>query len=62
LLREIVADPDAQEALRRACIERPELLFRAAEHAFGKPRRALEVNRAQKWVIALPPGDDVAQE
>lgn len=61
LVREIVADPEAQEALRRACIERPELMFKAAEHAYGKPRQAVEVvGNPQEWVLVLPPGDDVA--
>jgi hypothetical protein len=43
-------------------VERPELLFKAAEHAFGKPLQSVEVNPSQEWVIALPPGDDVAEE
>ena len=42
LVRSICADPEAQERLRRACIERPELMFKAAEHAFGKPMQRVE--------------------
>jgi hypothetical protein len=37
--------------------------LRIAEHAFGKPRQAVQVSGDPKeWVIALPPGDDVAED
>jgi hypothetical protein len=51
LVREIIADPDAQEALRRACIERPELMFKAAEHAYGKPRMSMDLNPDDRKMI-----------
>ncbi len=34
---EPVTNPDNQDKLARAISERPELLFKAAEHAVGKP-------------------------
>ncbi len=42
----LVNDPDQQEALRNAIKAHPELLFKAAEHAVGKPRQAVTVPRA----------------
>jgi hypothetical protein len=62
LLRSICEDVEAQEALRRACLKRPELLFKAAEHAFGRPRQAVEESEPHEWVIVLPPGDDIAEK
>ena len=41
----LVSDPDNQQALAEAISERPELLFRAAEHAHGKPHQALDVDQ-----------------
>lgn len=58
---ELVNDPDQQQALADAIKAHPELLFKAAEHAVGKPRQSVELNQSQEWVIALPPGDDVAE-
>jgi hypothetical protein len=40
---ELVTDPDNQDTLVSAIAERPELLFKAAEHAIGKPRQTVEV-------------------
>jgi hypothetical protein len=38
----LVSDPGNQEALAEAIRKRPELLFKAAEHAHGRPRQSLE--------------------
>ena len=38
----LVSDPDQQQALVEAIKKHPELLFKAAEHAHGKPRQMLE--------------------
>jgi hypothetical protein len=54
LVKSVCEDPEAQEALRRACIERPELLFKAAEHAYGKPRITVDVNEADRKMILWP--------
>lgn len=54
-------DPDQQQALADAIKAHPELLFKAAEQAVGKRRQSVELNQSQEWVIALPPGDDVAE-
>jgi hypothetical protein len=50
-VKSVCEDP---EALRRACIKRPELLFKAAEHAFGKPRITLDVDEADRQMIVWP--------
>ncbi len=42
---ELVNDPAQQQALAEAIKAHPELLFKAAEHAVGKPRQAVEVNQ-----------------
>jgi hypothetical protein len=57
LVKAICEDPEAQDALRRACIERPELLFKAAEHAYGKPRQAVEVRGNPLYL--MPNGEDI---
>jgi len=43
LVAELVTDPAKQEGLAPAISEHPELLFKAAEHAIGKPRQTLEL-------------------
>jgi hypothetical protein len=57
LVRAICEDPEAQDALRRACIERPDLLFKAAEHAYGRPRQAEDVHG--KPLYLMPNGEDI---
>ena len=42
---ELVNDRAQQQALADAIKAHPELLFKAAEHAVGKPRQALEVDQ-----------------
>jgi hypothetical protein len=42
---ELVNDPAQQQALADAIKAHPELLFKAAEHAVGKPHQAVDVNQ-----------------
>ena len=51
---ELVTDPDKQDTLARAIAERPELLFKAAEHAIGKPRQTVEMASGDSWVWTPP--------
>ena len=51
---ELVTDPENQDTLARAIAERPELLFKAAEHAIGKPRQTVEVASASSWIWTPP--------
>ena len=55
----LVTDPDQQEALADAIRQRPELLFKAAEHAHGKPRQTVDQEVSGpieiRWIGA---GDD----
>ena len=37
----LVSDPDQQQALAEAIQKHPELLFKAAEHAHGRPHQTL---------------------
>jgi hypothetical protein len=56
-------DLGAQERLRARVLEQPELLLKIVEHAFGKPRQAVQVGSDSKeWAIVLPAGDDVAED
>jgi serine/threonine protein kinase len=48
LVAELVNDTEQQQALAEAIKARPELLFKAAEHAVGKPRQEIEVDQA-RW-------------
>ena len=54
LVRSICSDPEAQETLRRACIERPELMFKAAEHAYGKPHQSQSIDLKNLQMIDWP--------
>ena len=47
-------DPELQARLRAHVLKHPELLFKIAEHAFGRPRQALEVNQAEFQMIQWP--------
>jgi hypothetical protein len=51
---ELVTDPDKQDTLARAIAERPELLFKAAEHAIGKPRQTVAMASGDSWVWTPP--------
>jgi hypothetical protein len=44
-VKTLVTDPDQQQALAEAIRKRPELLFKAAEHAHGKPRQSVDVDQ-----------------
>ena len=43
-VRMAVEDPEQQEALLKRMMARPELLFRAAEHAVGKPKETVSMD------------------
>jgi hypothetical protein len=58
---EVAASTDQQEALRRACLDRPELLLKVAEHAVGKPTERVEV-KGEFHMIEWPSGQDIAEE
>jgi hypothetical protein len=45
-------------SLTDAVCERPELMFKAAEHAVGKPRQSLEVTIRGSWTWAPPARSD----
>jgi hypothetical protein len=55
---ELVTNPENQDKLADAICERPELLFKAAEHAVGRPRQTLEVASSEQWVWAPPARSD----
>jgi hypothetical protein len=57
-----VNDPEQQQALAHAIKAHPELLFKAAEHAYGKPRQALDVNQGEFRMIQWPGTEDIAEE
>jgi hypothetical protein len=61
-MAELVIDPGLQQALVETIRARPELLFKAAEHAYGKPRQALEVNQGELRFIQWPGNRDIAEE
>jgi hypothetical protein len=58
---ELVNDPAQQQALAHAIKTHPELLFKAAEHAVGKPRQALDVNQGEFRMIQWPDNEDIAE-
>ena len=58
---EVADSKDQQEALRLACLGRPELLLKVAEHAVGKPTERHEV-KAELRMIQWPDGEDIAEE
>ena len=53
-MAELVNDPEQQQALANAIKAHPELLFKAAEHAVGKPRQTLEVASSDKFTWTPP--------
>jgi hypothetical protein len=42
-------------------VERPDLIFKAAEHAFGKPKETVEL-KGEFRMIDWPDNEDVADE
>lgn len=52
---ELVNAPDTQARLRRQVFKRPELLFKAAEHAVGKPRQTVELAGPHPSYVWEPP-------
>jgi hypothetical protein len=61
LVTSICESPEHQEALSRACAERPDLMFKAAEHAFGKPTENVKVT-GEFRMIQWPDSEDVSEE
>ena len=59
---ELVNDPEQQQALAHAIKAHPEMLFKAAEHAYGRPRQALDVNQGEFRMIQWPGTEDIAEE
>lgn len=58
LCRAIAEDPLCQEALIKACRERPELIFKAGEVAFGRPKITGELTFQKAYM--LPGTADIA--
>ena len=52
---ELVTDPVKQDRLAQAISEHPELLFKAAEHAVGRPRQTLEMVSHDVQMTWTPP-------
>lgn len=50
----LVLDPDIQERLKAFCLDRPELLFRAAEFAYGKPHQSMDVSMSDRKMVNWP--------
>lgn len=57
---ELVNDPEQQAALADAIKAHPEMLFRAAEHAVGKPRQAVDLDHGVDGKIEIRWRDDLA--
>jgi len=51
---DLVSDPEKQAQVAAAISERPELLFKAAEHAIGKPRQTIDVGSAFPYAWTPP--------
>ena len=56
----ICEDPAHQERLMSATLERPELIFKAAEHAFGKPKETKEIT-GEFRMIGWPDNEDISE-
>lgn len=50
-----------QAALAAACLERPDLIFKAAEHAFGKPKETVDL-KGEFRMIGWPDNEDISEE
>jgi hypothetical protein len=57
---ELVNDPAQQQALADAIKAHHELLFKAAEHAVGKPRQALDLDQSLAGGLVIRWQDDLA--
>ena len=57
----LARNPKAQEALEKACLDRPDLLLKIAEHAVGKPKEQVEI-RGEFKMIQWPDSGDIAEE
>jgi hypothetical protein len=62
LALELTGDPELQDALRRRVLDRPDLLLRVAEHAYGKPRQSLDVYQQEMRMFVWPGHEDIAEE
>ncbi len=60
LVASICESPAHQDKLAEACLERPDLMFKAAEHAFGKPTETVKV-QGEFRMIEWPDNEDVAE-
>lgn len=60
LVTAICEDPAHQERLLSATLERPELIFKAADYAFGKPTEHIEIGGSLR-MIQWPDAEDVAE-
>jgi len=56
----VAKDTQIQDKLRAACLDRPELLLKVAEHAVGKPKEQVEISGALR-MIQWPDSEDVAE-
>ena len=61
LVKGICENPEHQAKLQAACLDRPDLMFKAAEFAFGKPVQAVELKGEFK-MIQWPDNEDIAEE
>jgi hypothetical protein len=61
LVTNICQSAPHQERLAEACLERPDMLFKAAEHAFGKPTETVKVS-GEFRMIQWPDNGDVSEE
>lgn len=57
----ICEDPAHQVALLNVTLERPELIFKAAEHSYGKPKETKEIV-GEFRMIGWPDNEDIAEE
>lgn len=58
---DLCQDPAVQRATRRSVLKgKTELVFKAAEHAFGKPKETVEL-RGEFKMIAWPDSEDVSE-
>jgi len=57
----VARDVKAQDRLKEACLERPELLLKVAEHAVGKPKEQVEL-KGEFRMIQWPDNEDIPEE
>ena len=61
LVTSICESPLHQAKLREATLDRPDLIFKAAEHAFGKPTERHEL-KGEFRMIMWPDSEDIPEE